>query len=148
VTRGGGREIARQFTSFAGVGTLGFIVDVGLFSLLQGIGGWSIHWARAMSATCSITATWALNRQLTFSDRRSASRAGEYLRYLAAQLVGLAVNLGTFSLCLLTVPQLRRYPIVALAIGAAVALLFNFITARTVAFPARPRARSDAPRPQ
>lgn len=148
MTSGGGREIARQFTSFAGVGTLGFVVDAALFSLLQGIGGWSIHWARAMSAACSITATWALNRQLTFSDRRSASRAGEYLRYLAAQFVGLAVNLGTFSLCLLAVPQLRRYPTVALAIGAAVALLLNFLTARTVAFPARSRARIDEHRPQ
>lgn len=134
MTANGGREIVRQFISFVGVGTLGFAVDAALFFALQAIAGWPIAWARTVSATCSITTTWALNRRITFAQRRSENRAGEYLRYVAGQVVGLAVNLGTFTLCLWLLPRLRHYPIVALAIGAAAALLFNFFTARTIAF--------------
>jgi putative flippase GtrA len=137
MTARGGREILRQFIAFIGVGTLGFAVDATLFFALQAIVGWPIVWARTISATCAITTTWALNRRLTFADRSSPNRTGEYLRYVMAQIVGLGVNLGTFSLCLLLAPQLRRHPIVALAIGSAVALSFNFFTARTVAFRAR-----------
>jgi putative flippase GtrA len=147
VTASGGREIVRQFISFVGVGTLGFAVDAALFFALQSIVGWPIAWARTVSATCSITTTWALNRRLTFAERSSPNRAGEYLRYVMGQIVGLGVNLGTFSLCLLLAPQLRRYPITALAIGAAAALLFNFFTARTIAFRAREHSETESEEP-
>lgn len=131
----GGRTLARQFTWFVGVGALGFLVDAVLFLVLtKACCSWPILWARAVSATCSITTTWALNRRVTFADRKSPDKAGEYLRYVVAQIVGLSVNLGIFSLCLLTEPRLKRFPIVALAIGAAAALVFNFVMARTMAF--------------
>lgn len=135
MTANGGREIARQLISFVGVGAVGFCVDAALFAFLQSMLGWPIVWARAASATCSITCTWALNRHVTFADQRSVNRVSEYLRYLATQVVGLTINLGTFSVCLLVLPSLRSYPIVALAIGAGAAVLFNFVTARTIAFP-------------
>jgi putative flippase GtrA len=135
VTAHGARQLAKQFITFVGVGALGFLVDASLFvALTSSCCGWSIAWARATSATCSITTTWALNRRLTFADRRSANKGGEYLRYVFGQVIGLGVNLGTFTLCLLLVPQLKRTPLGALAIGAAAALLFNFMLARTVAF--------------
>lgn len=129
----GARQLAKQFTSFVAVGALGFLVDAGLFALLFTGGGWTILWARAVSATCAITATWALNRRVTFADRRSANRSAEYVRYVFGQAIGLTVNFGTFTLCLL-LPELQRTPIVALAIGSAAAMLFNFVLARTIAF--------------
>lgn len=145
----GARNLARQFTSFMGVGALGFLVDALLFMLLtQVCCSWPIHWARAVSATCSISTTWALNRRLTFADRKSPDKAGEYLRYVVAQIVGVSVNLGVFSLCLLAVPQLRRYPVIALAIGAAAALVFNFVMARTMAFRGAATRPHDVHRPQ
>ncbi len=148
MTASSGREIVRQFIAFVGVGTLGFAVDASLFFALQSIAGWPIAWARAVSATCSITTTWALNRRVTFADRSSPNRVGEYARYVLGQVVGLGVNLGTFSLCLILAPQLRRYPIVALAIGAAAALLFNFFTARSLAFRVQRHSESEGHPPQ
>lgn len=146
MTASHGRKIVRQFTAFVGVGTVGFVVDAGVFALLHGFCDWTIFWARAASTICAITTTWKLNRQLTFSDRRSEDRAGEYLRYSATQAAGLAVNLVTFSLCLMAFPVLRQFPIFALVIGSAVALPFNFFTARAVAFRPRTRAANDSPR--
>ncbi|HEX7114784.1 MAG TPA: GtrA family protein [Steroidobacter sp.] len=125
----------RQFIRFAGVGALGFAIDAGIFLLLTAaLADWSIQSARATSIVCSITATWALNRRVTFAQRKSRHRAREYLRYLLVQLAGLVVNIGVFASALWIVPALRRIPVLALLAGAAAALGFNFLAARSLAF--------------
>ena len=126
--------LARQFASFGLVGAFGFAVDATLFLLLSGHFRWPIATARGSSALCAITATWALNRQLTFARRKSPRRSTEFLRYVLVQIGGLVVNLGVFAFALWVAPPLRSTPIVALALGAAAALLFNFASARTLAF--------------
>jgi putative flippase GtrA len=131
-------ELHREFISFAGVGVVGFFVDGAIFLLLSGGYGWSIGAARTLSATGSIVTTWALNRRLTFAARRSRLWSTELALYALGQAAGLVVNIGSFIVTLWLAPALRSAPIFALALGAAAALLFNFITARTLAF--RPRA--------
>ena len=44
--------------------------------------------------------------------------------------------LAVFTLCLLAVPRLGEWPVVALAAGSAVALAFNFLAARVLVFTA------------
>lgn len=116
------------------MGALGFLVDAILFVLANSFAGWPVHWSRTLSATSSITLTWSLNRRFTFRDRQSDDLMAEYSRYVISQLVGLTLNLGVFAGCLALVPMLRSYPLIALAIGAAAALLVNFITASIYAF--------------
>ena len=125
--------------AFSVVGAFGFAVDAALFALLNAHYGWSIVAARTLSASCSIATTWAFNRALTFATRKSANAAGELARYAAGQIVGVLVNVGVFAACVSFVPALRRTPLVALAIGAACALAFNFWSARTLAFRGAPR---------
>ena len=80
-----------------------------------------------------------LNRHLTFTARRSRLWGAELARYAVGQGAGLLVNLGSFMLVLWLIPRLRSAPIVALGIGAGAALLFNFLSARTLAFRPDPR---------
>lgn len=124
-------EIARELTYFVAVGAVGFAIDAALFAALMA-NGWGIVAARAVSASCSITTTWALNRRLTFVTRRSPRRGPELLRYSLAQTAGLAVNFGVFALALQS--GLAAAPLAALALGAAAALAFNFASARLWAF--------------
>lgn len=123
-----------EFWRFAAIGALGFVIDAALFVLLNDAYGWPIGSARSLSSVCAITATWALNRRLTFARRRSRRWAVELVRYAFFQSAGLLVNVGTFALVLWAVQPLRAVPIVALALGAGAALVFNFATARTLAF--------------
>lgn len=132
-------DIGREFLWFTAVGFVGFAIDVAVFVLLNGGLAWPIGAARAVSASLSIATTWGLNRTITFAARRSPSWSAELARYATGQGAGLLVNLGTFTLALAVVPALRAVPVVALALGAAAALAFNFVTARTFAF--RRRAR-------
>jgi putative flippase GtrA len=127
--------LALQFISFAGVGSIGFAVDALIFlSLTAWHASWHPYAGRAVSALCAVSATWALNRRVTFSDRKSADVYREYVRYVLAQLLGLALNLGVFAAGVALVPALHRRPILALLLGAGVALAVNFLTAKNIAF--------------
>jgi putative flippase GtrA len=134
------RREAAQFASFVAVGAIGFAADAAVFLALS---TWYTHWhpyaARAVSALCSISATWALNRYLTFSKQKSPDARREYLRYVIAQVLGLGLNLGVFAAGIALVPTLRRYPIIALLLGAGLALAVNFLTAKNLAFTGRSR---------
>jgi putative flippase GtrA len=125
--------VTRQFLSFTTVGAVGFATDAGLFTLLI-YHGWSIAGARLVSASSAIVVTWWLNRAITFARFKSAAAATELLRYTGVQVGGLIVNLGAFALCLWVAQPLRAVPVIALAIGGAAALLFNFCAARQLAF--------------
>jgi putative flippase GtrA len=127
-------QLGREFAWFTAVGAIGFAIDAALFLLLNGGFDWPIVGARLISASCAIATTWALNRRLTFAQRRSPGRGAELLRYALVQTAGLVVNFGVFGLALWLAPPLRSLPIAALALGAAAALAFNFVSARALAF--------------
>jgi putative flippase GtrA len=116
-----------RFASFAGVGAIGFIVDGGILStLVHGI-GWPHYWARALSFAAAVSTTWYLNRAWVFS--RTSDGAREYGAYFGVQTVGAVINLGTYALAIALVPALARLPVVPLAFGAALALVFNYAAA-------------------
>jgi putative flippase GtrA len=137
----GTARLAAQFLSFSAVGGIGFLIDAGVFFALTSLLLWSIPAARAVSASASISATWAMNRATTFAESRSPRRGPEFARYVVVQLGGLGVNLGVFALALWIAEPLRRTPIVALAIGSLTALVFNFVSARVLVFSSSPVRR-------
>ena len=115
------------------VGAVGFGVDAAVLQLLVGAAGWSPFAARALSFPGALTATFLLNRAWTFGSlRMPAARA--YGTYGAIQALGALINLGVFALCLLAAPPLYERPVIALGIGALVALLFNFAASRRLVF--------------
>jgi putative flippase GtrA len=120
-------------TRFAFVGVVGFAVDAGVLELLVGLAGWSPFAARAVSFPAALTATFALNRAWTFRAlRMSPIRA--YGAYGVIQTIGALLNLVVFSVCLLAVPGLYERPVIALAIGSGVAMIFNFHASRRLVF--------------
>lgn len=133
------KSASTQFAQFAGIGAIGFGVDALLFlSLTNGYLDWHPYAARAVSATCSISVTWALNRRVTFDEQKSPDAGSEYVRYVIAQVLGLALNLGVFAAGVALVPLLWRMPLLALILGAGTALAVNFLTAKHIAFRGKP----------
>jgi len=126
-------ELAPQLTRFAVVGAIGFVVDATVLqSLVSGV-GWSPFAARAVSFPVALGCTFGLNRVWTFQGLR-LPLARAYGAYGAIQIVGALINLCVFSICLLLAPPLYERPVIALGIGAAVSLLFNFYATRSVVF--------------
>jgi putative flippase GtrA len=106
------------------VGGLGFVVDAAILSALVHVLDWPHYTARAISFAAAVTVTWYCNRRWVFS--RSNDRAREYGAYFVVQIVGAVINLGTYALVITLVPSLARLPILPLATGAGLALLFNY----------------------
>lgn len=115
------------------IGAVGFIVDAGILQLL--FMGWEIQplTARAVSFPLAVTATWLLNRRLTFKDRHVRGRSG-YLTYVLGQILGSVLNLAIFTLLLWQWHKLAEYPVIPLAVGAIFGLVFNYAWANILVF--------------
>ena len=122
-------ELAR----FAAVGAIGFVVDAAVLQLLVSVASWSPFAARAVSFPVALACTFTLNRLWTFRGLR-LPLARAYGAYGAIQVVGALISLFVFSACVVLAPPLYERPVIALGIGAAVSLLFNFYATRSVVF--------------
>lgn len=126
----------RQIFAFALVGVIGFAIDAGVLTVLVSMLGLSPYRARAISFALAVFGTWLINRHWTFraARRMPKSLGTEYMRYLFVQSLGAASNLCVFAFAIARHPELIRYPVIPLAIGAAVGLAVNFVGSRMWVF--------------
>ncbi len=137
-------RLRRESSRFAVIGSVGFLVDAAVLTGLVSALDWGLYEARAVSFSLAVSVTWYLNRRYTFADRISADRKREYARYVAIQIVGALINLGVYVTVARAAPAFAAYPVIPLAAGSAVAMVFNFMASRRFAFvaPQTPRVRS------
>ena len=117
---------------FTFVGSVGFLVDASILTLLSQYSGLDIYLARLISFSSATMATWILNRKIVFRqdvdpDRRKSL---EYFRYLLVQTIGGGVNLLIFTLLIMVAPSLKSQPVIPLGVGAIFGLAINFTGTR------------------
>lgn len=127
---------AKPLGRFAAVGLIGFAIDGSILSALVWM-DLGVYVARCISFITAVSATWWLNRSWTFAARARANRGEEYRAYVAVQIIGSIINLSIFAAIIQWHPLLRQTPIIPLAAGAAVALVFNYTASRTFVFSVR-----------
>jgi putative flippase GtrA len=130
-------SLGKQAGSFAAIGAIGFLVDAGILTALNGLLDIDLLRARLVSFSTAVTVTWLMNRHLTFAHRRSLGAAPEWARYALVNGIGALLNLSIFFWIIDLYPAFARWPVLPLAIAASVALIFNFLASRRVAFPLR-----------
>ena len=114
-------------------GVAGFAVDAGVLQATLAL-GMSFYLGRAISFIAAATATWLINRRLTFAHagQRPASFQ-EWWRYVGAMMVGSAVNYAVSVLMFQGVLKSDpRSAIIAVAVGSIAAMAVNFIAARAI----------------
>jgi putative flippase GtrA len=118
----------KRILGFATVGSIGFLIDAGVLLALTEYAAVNPFAARFVSFPVATIGTWALNRSFVFSTSATTlgQRAREYGRYFGIQTLGAATNMLVYFVALLAFPPLMRWPVVALALGAAVGLLVNY----------------------
>ena len=82
----------------------------------------------------AVTSNWLLNRFWTFRHLVRVPLYRQWLKFVAANLVGAAVNLGTNFTLVATVPFCREYLIVPIMIGTLAGMTFNFSASRKLVF--------------
>jgi putative flippase GtrA len=129
-----------QFARFAVIGTAAFVVDslvlYGAFAL-----GFGLYSGRALSYLAAATFTWYGNRRITFTTTRAhgvRAATREWAKFLAANLVGGAVNYATYAALVNMSPLVRSYPVLGVAAGSIAGLGVNFMLSKFVVFRARP----------
>lgn len=114
---------------FAVVGVIGFVVDAGVLLLMvEGLGA-DPYAGRAASFIAAASATWWLNRSLTFRSRRRKSFR-EWGFYLVLMAGGAAVNLSLYSLMVWRIGAAPIALIAALMVGTGGGMVVNFVSAR------------------
>ncbi len=116
------------------VGGIGFVIDAGILSLLVHGFGVDPLLSRLVSFPSAMTATWYLNRRVTFSHAVSNNPGQEWFRYALVSVAGNLINFIVYVACLRGSHILYTYPEAALAIASIVALAFNYLGSSRYAF--------------
>jgi len=129
-------KTSRQLLGFIVVGSIGFIVDASVLTLL--IDG---HFAdpvvaRLISIPTAVTVTYFLNRLFTFAEQKSELLGQEYFRYVVVQALGALTNFSVYIAILKFPPTAAVHPVAALAVGSLFGLFVNFIGSRYFVFTA------------
>jgi len=126
-----------RFLRFAFIGGLGFLVAESVLWLMIHEAHADKYSAWVVSFLCAATFTWWGNRTLTFGDRKAHGTRGalfEWLRFLAANALGGAINGGLYASLVTYAPLPFGSPFVALACGVLAGLLFNFAMSNFLVF--------------
>jgi putative flippase GtrA len=123
----------KEFLGFGVVGAIGFAVDASTLAMML-VAGAGVLWGRAVSYVAAASCTWALNRRWTFHDR-SSRRARQWVRFLAVNSFGGAVNYGVYTLLVLHLDGSSMIlPVIAVAVGSICGLAINFFLSKHVVF--------------
>lgn len=123
------QRLRHQLARFLVVGAAGFVVDMAVLSfLLYGLGyaaeSGGLVGSRVVSFFAAITTTFLLNARYTFG---ASIRKAKLAPYIVIQVLGALINIGTYTF--LVLGPLAR-PLIAMAIGSAVATVSNFLLVR------------------
>jgi putative flippase GtrA len=131
-------RLSRSLARFVVVGSIGFVVDGGVMQLITWTTGVSPLLARAFSFPLALSVTWALNRTWTFETGRERAPLSQYRRYVAVQIAGFIINYAIFAGLVMTGGLWRDWPLLALAVGALISMIFTYVLSRLHVFSATP----------
>ncbi|MFW6094749.1 MAG: GtrA family protein [Pseudomonadota bacterium] len=123
------QRLRHQLARFLMVGAVGFSIDMSTLAfLLYGLGyvetGGGLIGSRVAAFLVTVALTFLMNARYTFG---ASVRRARVMRYVVIQVLGALINLGTYAF--LVLGPLGR-PLIAMAIGAGVATLSNFLLVR------------------
>lgn len=119
---------------FTVVGAIGFAVEAAVLHALVSKAGWSPFAARLVSFPLAVSATFLLNGAWTFRAALRTRALRAFGGYTAIQAIGAMLNFLVYMGLLAVFDRLHGMPVLALALGSAVALVFNFGASRRLVF--------------
>ncbi|MGH7057264.1 MAG: GtrA family protein [Acetobacteraceae bacterium] len=123
---------AVQMIQFGLVGSIGFVFDTAtVYTLRQPLG---LYNAGLVGYVVAASVNWLLNRLWTFHGSEHTSMPRQWARFMIANLVGLVLNRGTYSLLVTVFPLAARMPVLAVAGGAVAGFGANFLFSRRFVF--------------
>ena len=123
-----------EFVQFGLVGSTGVLVDLAIYLVVQAVFSIDHKTARAYSFVGAASWNWALNRLITFTNRRKMSKRVQLPAFLLTSSLGFSVNWGSYVMMTGYVPFFNEHRILALLIGVVLGMGLNFMTAKIFVF--------------
>lgn len=124
------RSTRQQLLRFTIVGAAGFFVDAGALLLATNLLSLGLYSGRVFSYLCAATFTWICNRRFTFTGPDERHPLVQWLRFLAANAIGGAVNYGVYAALVTFTAVGAAWPVIGVAAGSAAGLVFNFAASK------------------
>lgn len=139
------RPVFGQFAKFAVTGLLNYSVDLGILNSLILVTGDTSDFAligfRVISAAMAVSNSFGWNRWWTFAkpQEERGSITSEYIKFLMASVLGIAVNFGIYYIVVILIGPLgglsiERWVNVGAVTGSLVGLMFNFLSYKRFVF--------------
>jgi len=129
------RLYGSRFLRFAAVGSAGFVVNWLALAAVLNIAHLDKYSGWFAAFLVAVTFTWWGNRTFTFRDAAAREGlVGEWAAFLVANSLGAAANFAVYSGLVTFAASPLGYPLVAIAAGTLVGLLFNFAASQRFVF--------------
>lgn len=124
----------KEILLFCLSGLIGYFFDVFVTLLTQPIFG--VYLSRVPAFLVAATVTWALNRNVTFRERRSVHKrlVNELAHYYSLMLGGLIVNFLTYSFVITFLDKSTVSIFFAVGVGSIAGLIVNYTSSRRYIF--------------
>lgn len=123
-----------QAGRFAIIGSIGFVVDGGILTILSNMYSFDLLFSRLASYSVAVTVTWYLNRHRNFSEKKDRRAALEWGRYAAVNSIGALLNMSIFFSLAHQFKLMAEIPLLPLLIASPIALIFNFLASKHIVF--------------
>lgn len=129
-------SIVRELLKFGVVGSVAFVVDVGLFNLLLHLTNKPLT-SKTVAVVAATTVAYAGNRHWTFRRRGRSRISREYVLFFLLNGVGLAIALSCLAVSHYVLGFTSRLAdnIAANVIGLGLGTVFRFLSYRRWVFP-------------
>ncbi|HKM64476.1 MAG TPA: GtrA family protein [Acidisphaera sp.] len=125
-------RLLAQLVTFACVGLVGLAIDTAIVYGLRAEVG--LYVAGLVSYVVAATATWVLNRNITFRGLGSGPAHRQWGLFLVANLAGFVLNRGTYAALVTWSAAAAADPVIATASGAVAGMMVNFTLSRALVF--------------
>lgn len=119
------KKLIEQMFKFGIVGIISFIIDYGVFFILNEKLGIYYLVANVCSFSVSVVINYILNLKYVFQSSDNANKAKEFVIYIILNIIGLGFNQLIMKVC---VGYLEIHPMIAKIIATGVVMIYNFIS--------------------
>ena len=113
-----------RFVRFLIAGSIAFVVDASILTLLVEFAAWPPTWARFVSFPSAVTVNWLVHRAHVFEPTDKPHT--EYLKFASVQMLSASINLGIYFAAVLSSQFMARWPVIPLIIGSVAAMFLSY----------------------
>lgn len=119
------KDLVVQFAKFSVVGIVAFVIDYGLFLVMDYVFHVEYLIASAISFTLATVFNFVASMRYVFAGKEGQTRTQQFIIFFVLSVIGLGVNQLILWVC---VSFLFMYAWVGKLAATAVVMLFNFVT--------------------